>query len=86
MNDKGLGILKVLIILTFFSIIGGRMLRWLMFPFPILVILPLYLKGLTIIVCLVGGLIGYILFRGKIIKFYKLNFFIKLFNIFISII
>nr|ATN41122.1 NADH dehydrogenase subunit 5 [Endopterygota sp. 25 LC-2017] len=41
------------------SIIGGCMLSWLIFPTPMVIILPLFLKLMTPIVCLIGGMSGY---------------------------
>nr|QIH95771.1 NADH dehydrogenase subunit 5 [Pseudolycoriella sp. XQM-2020] len=60
MNDEGWLMLKMMMSLVLMSIICGSMLMWLMFPTPYLVCLPLYLKLLTIIVCLIGGFSGYL--------------------------
>lgn len=43
------------------SIIRGSILRWLIFPTPCIVCLPIKLKLLTLFVCIIGGLIGYII-------------------------
>lgn len=49
------GIVGLLIIV----ILGGAILRWLIFPTPPLICLPLYLKLLVIFVRIVGGWIGF---------------------------
>nr|UEK24793.1 NADH dehydrogenase subunit 5 [Potamanthellus edmundsi] len=41
------------------SVFGGSMLSWLIFPTPILVCLPLYLKTMALSVSLMGGWLGY---------------------------
>jgi hypothetical protein len=67
--DENWLILKIMFILSIFSIFGGRILSWLIFPFPYLIILPNLLKYLTLLVCFVGGILGYFLF-----SFIKFNF------------
>nr|YP_010046706.1 NADH dehydrogenase subunit 5 [Toxorhynchites speciosus]QPJ78650.1 NADH dehydrogenase subunit 5 [Toxorhynchites speciosus] len=47
-----------LMIMTIFS---GSMLNWLLFLNPKMIMLPKFMKLLTLIVCLLGGLIGYML-------------------------
>ena len=61
LNDEGWVILKGIIGLLVISIIGGSILNWLIFPTPLMVCLPYYLKLLTLFVCIVGGLVGYII-------------------------
>nr|QHH25542.1 NADH dehydrogenase subunit 5 [Trypetoptera punctulata] len=41
------------------SIVGGSLLSWLLFPTPLVVVLPFYLKYMTLFVCTTGGLTGY---------------------------
>lgn len=43
------------------SIVGGCILRWLIFPTPLVIILPILIKLITLIVCFSGGFVGYIL-------------------------
>lgn len=71
MNDLGWGILKPLVGLTFVSIFGGRCLSWLIFPLPLLVVLPFFLKRLILIVCIMGRGLGYFIFRKFIFYFKK---------------
>lgn len=61
LNDEGWIILKSMIGLLILRIFGGRILRWLIFPTPVLIILPKSLKLLTLFVCIVGGLLGYLI-------------------------
>ena len=49
------GIITLLIIV----ILGGSLIRWIIFPTPSIICLPIYLKIIVIFVTLVGGLIGY---------------------------
>nr|QNV11710.1 NADH dehydrogenase subunit 5 [Suillia notata] len=70
LNDEGWVMLKGMMGLLVMSIIGGSMLSWLIFPTPLMVCLPYYLKLLTLFVCLSGGLIGYLMSK---VSFYFVN-------------
>nr|YP_010586928.1 NADH dehydrogenase subunit 5 [Agria mihalyii]UZZ45799.1 NADH dehydrogenase subunit 5 [Agria mihalyii] len=61
LNDEGWIMLKSMLGLLVMSIFGGSMLSWLIFPTPVVVVLPYYLKLLTLFVCLIGGLTGYMI-------------------------
>jgi NADH-ubiquinone oxidoreductase chain 5 len=61
LNDERWIILKGILGLVFIRIIGGRILRWLIFITPYIICLPYYLKYITLFVCIVGGLTGYII-------------------------
>nr|YP_010022687.1 NADH dehydrogenase subunit 5 [Sarcophaga macroauriculata]QOP39535.1 NADH dehydrogenase subunit 5 [Sarcophaga macroauriculata] len=61
LNDEGWVMLKSMMGLLILSIFGGSMLSWLIFSSPMLIILPFYLKLLTLFVCIVGGLMGYLI-------------------------
>nr|QOY24516.1 NADH dehydrogenase subunit 5 [Chamaepsila rosae] len=61
LNDEGWIMLRGMLGLLFMSIIGGSMLNWLIFPTPLMVCLPYYLKLLTIFVCIMGGVFGYLI-------------------------
>lgn len=63
LSDERWLILKAIIVLRILSILGGRILSWLIFPFYNLIILPFYLKFLVLFVCLLGGLLGYFIYR-----------------------
>ena len=47
-------------------ILGGSILRWIIFPTPSFICLPIYLKLLVIMVSLVGGWFGYELSKLKV--------------------
>nr|UJG45112.1 NADH dehydrogenase subunit 5 [Chrysomya megacephala] len=59
LNDEGWVMLKSMLGLLILSIFGGSMLSWLIFPTPVVVVLPFYLKLLTLFVCIIGGVSGY---------------------------
>nr|YP_010895113.1 NADH dehydrogenase subunit 5 [Fazia fascifrons]WJW73639.1 NADH dehydrogenase subunit 5 [Fazia fascifrons] len=61
LNDESWVMLKGMLGLVFMSIIGGSMLSWLMFVTPHMICLPYYLKYMTLFVCMVGGLVGYMI-------------------------
>lgn len=63
LNDEGWIMLKGIIILLIIRVLGGRILSWLIFPTPLVIILPFYLKILTLLVCIIGGLTGYLIFN-----------------------
>nr|UPX88383.1 NADH dehydrogenase subunit 5 [Phytobia cambii] len=59
LNDEGWIMMKSMFGLLIMSIIGGSMLNWLIFSSPMIIILPFYMKILTLLVCVFGGLFGY---------------------------
>nr|UDF83750.1 NADH dehydrogenase subunit 5 [Trichopsidea sp.] len=77
LNDEGWIMLKGMMGLLIMSIIGGSMLGWLIFSVPYMICLPYYLKMLTLFVCLVGGIMGYVVsnvslyFSNKTLKLYN---------------
>nr|YP_009919059.1 NADH dehydrogenase subunit 5 [Tipula fascipennis]QMP96652.1 NADH dehydrogenase subunit 5 [Tipula fascipennis] len=81
MNDEGKIMLRGMIGLLFMAIIGGSMLSWLMFPTPDMICLPFYLKMLTLFVCIIGGILGYLIsnislkFFNKSLNYYKISYF-----------
>nr|YP_010894840.1 NADH dehydrogenase subunit 5 [Amiota nagatai]WJW73353.1 NADH dehydrogenase subunit 5 [Amiota nagatai] len=70
LNDEGWIMLRGMLVLMFFSIISGSMLNWLMFSSPYMICLPFNMKMLTLVVCLVGGIVGYMI---SIVNLYFLN-------------
>nr|YP_009678978.1 NADH dehydrogenase subunit 5 [Ceracris fasciata fasciata]AKR06222.1 NADH dehydrogenase subunit 5 [Ceracris fasciata fasciata] len=58
-DDNGYYISFGMISLLFIAVFGGSFLSWLIFPIPHMIILPYYLKFLTIIVVLLGSYLGY---------------------------
>jgi len=81
LNDEGHIILKSIMGLLLISIVGGRLLSWLIFSTPHIICLPYYLKLLTPLICLIGGIMGYLIFNFNFyysritIDFYKLSLF-----------
>nr|WVH44974.1 NADH dehydrogenase subunit 5 [Tipula cinereocincta mesacantha] len=81
MNDESKVMLKGMMGLLIMAIIGGSMLSWLIFPTPDMICLPLYLKMLTLFVCISGGGLGYLIsnisFMGfnKSLNYYKMSYF-----------
>nr|QRZ60669.1 NADH dehydrogenase subunit 5 [Prosthiochaeta sp. CAU WL-2019511] len=61
LNDEGWIMLRGMLGLLLMSIVGGSLLSWLIFSTPFMVCLPIYLKLLTLIVCVFGGLLGYLI-------------------------
>lgn len=82
LNDSGWTILFRICFLTVIAVIGGSILRWLMFLNPAIICLPLEIKLLTLFVCIVGGLIGYLIrdvklfFTNKALYFYNFTNFV----------
>nr|YP_009560241.1 NADH dehydrogenase subunit 5 [Oxysarcodexia terminalis]QAA79139.1 NADH dehydrogenase subunit 5 [Oxysarcodexia terminalis] len=82
LNDEGWVMLKSMMGLLILSIFGGSMLSWLIFPTPVVVVLPFYLKLLTLFVCIVGGLSGYLIsnislfFYNKALNNYNSSYFL----------
>nr|YP_009755475.1 NADH dehydrogenase subunit 5 [Hercostomus brevipilosus]QIP53952.1 NADH dehydrogenase subunit 5 [Hercostomus brevipilosus] len=82
LNDEGWIMLRGMMGLLVMSIIGGSMLNWLIFPTPFMVCLPNYLKLLTLFVCIVGAIMGYIIsninlyFSNKSLIFYNTSMFL----------
>nr|WFS78632.1 NADH dehydrogenase subunit 5 [Phyllozelus siccus siccus] len=60
-EDRGGPMLNMMVVLMFMAIMGGCMLSWVFFTSPIMICLPFKVSGLTILVSLVGGSIGYLL-------------------------
>nr|YP_009179690.1 NADH dehydrogenase subunit 5 [Sarcophaga albiceps]ALK60743.1 NADH dehydrogenase subunit 5 [Sarcophaga albiceps] len=71
LNDEGWVMLKSMMGLLILSIFGGSMLSWLIFPSPMVVVLPSYLKLLTLFVCIAGGLMGYLISNISLFFFNK---------------
>jgi NADH-ubiquinone oxidoreductase chain 5 len=69
LNDERWGISKRMAGLMVIAVIGGSILRWLIFSSYQIICLPLIFKNLTIIVCLIGGIFGY--FLRKVNSYFK---------------
>nr|YP_010385094.1 NADH dehydrogenase subunit 5 [Dolichopus ungulatus]UPL65104.1 NADH dehydrogenase subunit 5 [Dolichopus ungulatus] len=82
LNDEGWIMLRGMMGLLLMSIIGGSTLNWLIFPTPHMICLPYYLKLLTLLVCILGAIMGYIIsninlyFFNKSLIFYNMGMFL----------
>nr|YP_009348200.1 NADH dehydrogenase subunit 5 [Sinopodisma houshana]APX55751.1 NADH dehydrogenase subunit 5 [Sinopodisma houshana] len=77
-DDNGFYISFGMITLLFVSVFGGSLLSWLIFPIPYMIVLPFYLKFLTIIVVILGSYFGYLIsksnFSHNLFSFNMLSF------------
>nr|WCB99003.1 NADH dehydrogenase subunit 5 [Bactrocera frauenfeldi] len=71
LSDEGWIMLRGMSGLLIMSIVGGSMLSWLIFPTPYMICLPSYLKLLTLFVCVVGGVLGYLISNVSLFYFNK---------------
>nr|WNG77948.1 NADH dehydrogenase subunit 5 [Helius pluto] len=82
LNDEGWVMLRGMFGLLFMSIIGGSVLSWLIFSVPDMICLPLNMKLLILMICLLGGFIGYLIsnismfFYNKSLNYYFLSYFL----------
>nr|APT41551.1 NADH dehydrogenase subunit 5 [Trichophoromyia ininii] len=82
MNDNSWVMLKSMFGLLMMAILGGSVLMWLIFPNPYMICLPMKLKNLTLMICLIGGLLGYLIssvslfYINKSIKYYQMSWFL----------
>nr|QID04139.1 NADH dehydrogenase subunit 5 [Dacus ciliatus] len=80
LNDEGWVMLRGMSGLLMMSILGGSMLSWLIFPTPYMICLPLYMKLLTLFVCILGGVMGYLISNVSLFYFNKsLNMYLSSF-------
>ena len=81
LNDKRWVISFSIFFLIIIAIIGGSLLNWLIFFNPDIICLPFVIKILTLIVCILGGIFGYLVrnislfFYNKSLINYNLSFF-----------
>nr|YP_009740843.1 NADH dehydrogenase subunit 5 [Atractomorpha psittacina]QID03857.1 NADH dehydrogenase subunit 5 [Atractomorpha psittacina] len=64
-NDSGYYVSFSMITLLIISIFGGSLLSWLIFPFPNMILLPLYLKFLVLLTLFMGVYFGYLIYSFK---------------------
>nr|YP_004934865.1 NADH dehydrogenase subunit 5 [Paracladura trichoptera]AET13116.1 NADH dehydrogenase subunit 5 [Paracladura trichoptera] len=80
LNDESWIMLKSMAGLLITVIIGGGVLSWLMFPIPNMICLEPLLKFLILMVCFMGGLIGYYVPKIFIVMnnlmMYKLSYYL----------
>lgn len=70
-NDVSFIIHKRMGGLLIFAIIGGAIVNWLIFPFFPIICLSFFLKMLTLLICLLGGIFGSLL--TKVRNYYRKN-------------
>lgn len=81
LNDDISAISKSMVGLLVIAVVGGSILSWLIFPAPSIICLPFILKMLTLFVCVIGGVLGYLIsnisfyFNNKSLNLYILRFF-----------
>nr|YP_009488077.1 NADH dehydrogenase subunit 5 [Anopheles pseudotibiamaculatus]AWB99948.1 NADH dehydrogenase subunit 5 [Anopheles pseudotibiamaculatus] len=66
LNDKSMIMIFSIFFLMVMAVIGGSMLMWLIFLDLKMICLPISLKLLTLMVCFMGGLFGYLLSNVKL--------------------
>nr|QNV49170.1 NADH dehydrogenase subunit 5 [Janthinomyia sp. PH-2020] len=82
LNDESWIMLKSMMGLLVLSIFSGSMLSWLIISSPIVIIIPYYLKLLTLLVCFLGGTSGYLIsyislfFYNKALNMYNFSYFL----------
>jgi NADH-ubiquinone oxidoreductase chain 5 len=80
LNDESWGISKSILGLLIIAIIGGSILNWLIFSSIFIICLPIYIKNSILFVCILGGLLGYLIrnvgfyFFNKSINFYLFSY------------
>nr|YP_010728444.1 NADH dehydrogenase subunit 5 [Sergentia baueri]WEF49672.1 NADH dehydrogenase subunit 5 [Sergentia baueri] len=81
LNDSSFIMSKSMFGLLLFAIVGGALLNWLLFPFSFMVCLSLIYKMSILMVCFLGGIVGYLvsnlnfLSLNKSLTFYLFSFF-----------
>nr|QRW36300.1 NADH dehydrogenase subunit 5 [Graptodytes varius] len=81
-NDQSWMMLKSMMFMLMMVICMGSTLSWVLFPFPIMISLPLWMKLMALIVSMLGGWLGYEISQfslnwlSKSMKFYNSSFFL----------
>nr|YP_010728431.1 NADH dehydrogenase subunit 5 [Endochironomus pekanus]WEF49659.1 NADH dehydrogenase subunit 5 [Endochironomus pekanus] len=81
LNDSSHIMSKSMFGLLIFTIFGGSMLNWIVFPFSFMMCLSLLFKFSILVTCILGGLIGFFLSNvknfsmNKSLNFYLFSFF-----------
>nr|DAZ87528.1 TPA_asm: NADH dehydrogenase subunit 5 [Phytosciara flavipes] len=82
MNDESWLMLKSMMTLVLMSMFSGSLLMWLMFPSPFMISLTIYMKLMTLFVCLLGGFTGYLMSMSSLFFFNKSLYFNKIVSFF----
>nr|YP_010166758.1 NADH dehydrogenase subunit 5 [Rhithrodytes bimaculatus]QRV62862.1 NADH dehydrogenase subunit 5 [Rhithrodytes bimaculatus] len=81
LNDSGWIMLKSMLVMLIFVIFVGSGLMWLIFPSPMIICLPMWMKLMTLMVSILGGWMGYeislvsVNWISKTLQFYKMSYF-----------
>nr|YP_009057635.1 NADH dehydrogenase subunit 5 [Nymphes myrmeleonoides]AHY39218.1 NADH dehydrogenase subunit 5 [Nymphes myrmeleonoides] len=65
-NDSYWVMLKGMLGLLGLAVVGGSMLSWMILPTPSMICLPLIMKFMTLLVSVIGGFMGYMIFQYKL--------------------
>ena len=57
---------KSIVSLLIFAVIGGSFLNWLIFPFTYFICLTFFIKILTLLICFLGGSLGFLISLDKL--------------------
>lgn len=80
LNDEAWLMSKSMLGLLIMAIVGGSILNWIIFSYNFIICLTPIFKNLTLLVCILGGLRGYIIrnvtlyFSNKSLNFYLFSF------------
>nr|UFZ13249.1 NADH dehydrogenase subunit 5 [Platychauliodes sp.] len=69
MNDEEWSMLKGMLGLVFLAVLGGSMLSWIIFPSPVMICLPFYLKLMALFVSILGAWMGYEMAKFNLVWF-----------------
>nr|ASN66022.1 NADH dehydrogenase subunit 5 [Cicindela campestris] len=81
LNDEGWIMLKSMMFMVLFVVFMGSTLSWLIFPSPLMICLPLWMKTLALTVSIIGMVMGYQISKFSLgwssnsLKFYKYSYF-----------
>lgn len=82
-SERGFTILKGMRGLIFLVVFMGRLLGWIIFPCPYVIILPFSLKFIALLMIIIGAWIGYevskfsLSFNNLSLRFYRLSWFLS---------
>nr|YP_009485902.1 NADH dehydrogenase subunit 5 [Paroster microsturtensis]AVZ66465.1 NADH dehydrogenase subunit 5 [Paroster microsturtensis] len=82
LNDSGWIMLKSMLTMLMVVIFSGSMLMWMIFPTPLMICLPQWMKMMALVVSFMGAWLGYeiskfsISWFSKSLKFYGFSFFV----------
>nr|YP_010166667.1 NADH dehydrogenase subunit 5 [Lioporeus pilatei]QRV62758.1 NADH dehydrogenase subunit 5 [Lioporeus pilatei] len=82
LNDSGWIMLKSMVFMLMFVVFVGSLLSWVIFPSPVMICLPMWMKIMALLVSVFGGWVGYEISKfsmnwvSKTLRFYSLSFFL----------